>query len=112
MTRFTLIGTIIGIVIFFGTWHAKLSAEPSVAPPEYAQRGWSTVALGGVLPSAQQWMTMRDGDYVLCASAGTWTQIPAQKTPLPIDPCGNVQYLALFVDSTKTIYAAQCSVLF
>jgi len=82
MTRYTLVGTIICFVIF-GMPRAKLSAEPSVTPPEYAQRGWSTVALDGVLPSAKQLMTMRDGDYVLRASAGTWTQIPAQKTP----PC-------------------------
>ena len=29
-------------------------AQEEIPPPQYAQRGWSTVALGGVLPTAEQ----------------------------------------------------------
>ena len=86
-------------------------AEEEIPPPEYAQRGWSTVALGGVLPAAEQLKQMQEGDYVLRAVDNQLIKVPAQKTELPLDPCGHVQRLALFVGPNNTVYATQCSVM-
>jgi len=86
-------------------------AGESAAPPQFASHGWSTVALGGLLPTSEQLLEMRDADYVLRVADGKMNQIPAQKTKLPIDPHGHVQCLALFVGPDDTIYAAQNSVL-
>ncbi len=86
-------------------------AEEKVASPEYAQRGWSTVALGGVLPTAEQLRRMQKGDYILRAVDNQLIELPAQKTELPVDPCGHVQRLALFVGPNETVYATQCSLI-
>lgn len=110
MTRYKLISTVAFLAVLAMS-QVILLAEPSAAPPVYAQRGWSTVALGGILPSAKQLMAMRNRDYILRASAETLTKIPAKKIPLPLDPYGHVQCLALFTDANNTIYAAQRSIL-
>ena len=86
-------------------------AGETIPPPEYAQRGWSTVALGGVMPTPEQLQQMQKGNYVLLARDNQFTQVPADKIKLPMDPCGHVQRLGLFVGPNDTIYAAQCSVL-
>lgn len=79
--------------------------------PEYAQRGWQTVALGGVLPSVEQLQDMQKSDYVLRGADSKLTKVKAEKIPLPLDPCGHVQRLAMFLGPDKSVYAAQCSVL-
>ena len=53
MTRYKLISTVAFLAVLAMS-QVRLLAEPSAAPPVYAQRGWSTVALGGILPSAKQ----------------------------------------------------------
>ena len=79
--------------------------------PAYARKGWSTIAMGGVQVGPQQLRAMQEGAYILHAKNGRLHKVSVQKTKLPLDPCGHVQRLALFVGADKTIYAAQCSVL-
>ena len=98
----------LGGVLFIGQF---IVAGETIPPPQYAQRGWSTVALGGVLPTPEQLQQMQKGNYVLLARDNQFTQVPAEKIKLPMDPCGHVQRLGLFVGPNDTIYAAQCSVL-
>ena len=87
-----------------------VAAEESRAP-EYAQDGWSTIGMGGVEVRPEQLRAMQRANYILHAKAGRLNQVAVQKTPLPLDPCGHVQRLELFVGPDQTLYAAQCSVL-
>jgi len=77
----------------------------------YAGKDWSTTNMGGVEATPAQLKAMQMGDYVLHAKNGQLIEVPVTKIPLPMDPCGHVQRLALFVGADNTIYAAQCSIL-
>ena len=76
-----------------------------------AENGWSTIAMGGVKATAEQLKTMQKGNYILHARNGQLKKVSVEKFPLPIDPCGHVQRLALFIGGDNKIYAAQCSIL-
>ncbi len=94
------------------TLAGDVPAHRSVAPPpDYAARGWSTVALGGILPTVEALREMQAGDYVLRSHDSKISATPAEKTALPLDPCGHVQRLSFFKGLDGTLYAAQCSVL-
>jgi len=90
--------------------HLAVAAAVADAPV-YASNGWSTIAMGDVKVTPKQLKDMQQGDYILHVKGGRLRQVPVQKIPLPRDPCGHVQRLALFVAPDRTIYAAQCSVL-
>jgi hypothetical protein len=86
-------------------------AEEANTSPIYSEKGWSTIAMGGVEVGSEQLRAMQEGDYILHAKDGRLRKVSVQKTLLPHDPCGHVQRLALFVGADDTIYAAQCSML-
>ena len=85
--------------------------EEKVSEPEYAQRGWSTVALGGILPTAEQLKQMHQSSYILRSVNNKLEKVEVEKISLPLDPCGHTQRLGLFVGPDKAIYATQCSLM-
>lgn len=86
-------------------------AQQAGHAPVYAKADWSTIAMGGVSVQPEQLRAMQRGNYILHAKAGRLRKIRVEKIRLPLDPCGHVQRLALFVGPDQTLYAAQCSVL-
>ena len=85
--------------------------EEKVSEPEYAQRGWSTVALGGILPTAEQLKQMHQSSYILRSVNNKLEKVEVEKISLPLDPCGHTQRVGLFVGPDKAIYATQCSLM-
>ena len=79
--------------------------------PIYAEKDWSTIAMGGVQVTPEQLKAMQMGDYILHTKNGQLRKVSVDKIPLPFDLCSHVQRLSLFVGADRTIYAAQCSVL-
>ena len=105
----TLIDTVFALFLV-GTIHSAATAETKHAPV-YAEPDWSTIAMAGVRVNPGQLREMQRGDYLLHAKEGRLRRVPVEKIPLPEDPCGHVQRLALFRGPDGTLYAAQCSVL-
>ena len=100
--------TCIGTIVCALQMAVAAAAEET---PAWSRNGLSTIAMGGVSVSPKQLQEMQRGDYILHAKGKQLKKVPVQKIPLPLDPCGHVQRLSLFVGPDKTIYAAQCSVL-
>ena len=70
----------------------------------------STETLGGVTVTPDQLKAMHAGDYILHAREGKLTEVPCEKTKLPIDPAVmNHQQLGFQAAPDGTLYATQGS---
>jgi len=71
----------------------------------------TTDRLGGVdVPSEEDLVAMREGDYILRARGGKLTQVEVEKHPLPHDPKANPQAIYAVLAPDGTIYTRLASV--
>ena len=73
--------------------------------------GFSTASMGGVVITPQELYEMHSSDYILHAKDGQLRKVPVVKTPLPIDPTGHVQTVALFGNQGGTLWAVQRTIV-